>query len=533
MLGTTLVRDAWGEAPALSLGPQLLALQAGAIIGAKSMGLRLRLVVLLMLPLLLVSGVYSVVRVQQEVLARVQDEQERAAKMARTIQIAVENALALRVRQSTDLVGLLENLTLGQREIDRIRIFDWDGQVLAASSAQTVALSPQSDAIVQVIKTGIPGLVETHGGDRSWVVYILPVRYLAPVGRNRSSARLAALEIAFVAPDGRTMARQAIREVLVRVGILTVVLALLIAVVLQHQVLRPLADLAQSIRDLGEGRRGPPLPVKRQDELGELAEAFNRMTERLEEARQRVVAEGEYALDLEQQLRRSETLAVAGKLASGIAHEVGTPLNIISGRAEIVLRSLPAEHSGRQDLERIIHQIDRVSNIVRSLLDAVRLGKLEIQRVPIEVLISRLLLLLEHVVRKRGISITTSIPEDLSDVAGDSGRLQQVFINLLMNAVEATPPTGQISINARPCLNDGRAGVSVEVTDTGMGIPPDALGQVFEAFYTTKPAGQGTGLGLAITRDIVRDHGGTIVAQSRPGHGTTFTVWLPGYEGLT
>jgi signal transduction histidine kinase len=518
-----------GRVP-LSFDPQLLAVQAGAIIGAKSMGLRLRLVVLLMLPLLLVSGVYSVVRVQQEVLTRVEDEQERAARMARTVQIAVENALVLRVRQFTDLADLLESLTIGQREIDRIRLLDRKGQVLAASSVRTVTLAPQSDAIARAIETGTPGLVETHGDGRSWVVFILPVRYLAPVGRSRSGTRWAALEIAFVAPDGRAMARQAVRDVLVRVGILTVVLAALIAVVLQRQVLRPLADLARSIRDLGEGRRGPPLPVKRQDELGELADAFNRMTERLEEARQRVVAEGEYALDLEQQLRRSETLAVAGKLASGIAHEVGTPLNIISGRAEIVLRSLPPAHPGRQDLERIIHQIDRVSNIVRSLLDSVRLGKLEIQRVPIELLMSRLLLLLEHVTRKRGISITTSIREDVSDVAGDSARLQQVFINLLMNAVEATSPNGQIGISARPCANDGRAGVSVEVTDTGMGIPPDALGQVFEAFYTTKPAGQGTGLGLAIARDIVRDHEGTIVAQSRPGHGTTFTVWLPTYE---
>jgi signal transduction histidine kinase len=223
---------------------------------------------------------------------------------------------------------------------------------------------------------------------------------------------------------------------------------------------------------------------------------------------------------------------VAGKLASGIAHEVGTPLNIISGRAEMVLQSLPPEHPGREDLERIIHQIDRVSNIVRSLLDAVRLGKLEIQRVPVEVLISRLLPLLEHVVRKRRISVTTNIPEDLRDVAGDPGRLQQVFINLLMNAVEATPPNGQITIKAWPCPNDGRAGVSAAVTDTGPGISPDALGQVFEPFYTTKPAGQGTGLGLAISRDIVRDHGGTILAQSRPGHGATFTVWLPEYETL-
>jgi len=229
-------------------------------------------------------------------------------------------------------------------------------------------------------------------------------------------------------------------------------------------------------------------------------------------------------------LRRSETLAVAGKLASGIAHEVGTPLNIISGRAEMVLASLPSDHPGREDLERIIQQIDRVSNIVRSLLDAVWLGKLEIQRVHVGLLIGRLLALLEHVVRKRGITMTTSIPESVPDVAGDPSRLQQVFINLLMNAVEATPDDGQITIRAWSGSDEGRDGVLVEVTDTGAGISPDALGQVFEPFYTTKPVGQGTGLGLAISRDIVRDHGGTIVAQSRPGQGAAFMVWLPEYE---
>ena len=174
-----------------------------------------------------------------------------------------------------------------------------------------------------------------------------------------------------------------------------------------------------------------------------------------------------------------------------------------------------------------------MSNIVRSLLDTVRLGKLEIQRVSVEALISRLLPLLEHVVRRRGISITTSIPGDLPDVAGDPSRLQQVFINLLMNAVEAIPSEGTISIGAWPSSNDGRLGVTVEVTDTGLGIPPDALEQVFEPFYTTKPVGEGTGLGLAITRDIIRDHGGTIVARSQLAQGSSFVVWLPEYEVLT
>jgi two-component system, NtrC family, sensor kinase len=462
----------------------------------------------------------------------VEEERARAAGTARTIQIAVESALAVRGRPQAELMDLVNDLTLGQPAIDRIRILDRDGHVLAASNARPGPHPPSPDTVARVIETGTGGVVETHSRAGDWWVYVLPVKASMAMGRLASTPPRMALEIAFAAPDTQQMARQAIRDVLVRVGSLTVVLALLIGVVLQRQVLRPLANLARSIRALGEGRPGPPLPVKRHDELGELAEAFNRMAEHLEDARQRLVAEAEYALDLEQQLRRSETLAVAGKLASGIAHEVGTPLNIISGRAEMVLRSLPPEHPGRQDLERIIHQIDRVSNIVRSLLDTVRLGKPEIQRVSIETLIGRLLPLLEHVVRKRGISMTTSIPADLRSVAGDAGRLQQVFINLLMNAVEATPPDGLISIKAWSSSNDGRAGVTVEVTDTGAGIPRDALGQVFEPFYTTKPVGEGTGLGLAISRDIVRDHRGTIVAESRPGHGSTFIVWLPEYEVL-
>ncbi|HYB41182.1 MAG TPA: HAMP domain-containing protein, partial [Candidatus Methylomirabilis sp.] len=370
------------------------------------MKLRLRLVLLLMLPLLLVSAVYGVLRVRQEAQARVADERGRATGMARTIQIAVENALAVRGRQHLELVSLLDSLTLGQEAIDRIRIIDRGGETLASSNTHTADLPENSDEVAQVIKTGVESVVENRDRGRTWWVYVLPVQYRAPRDRAHPAAGRVALEIAFIAPDSRKMASQAISDVLLRVGGFTVVLALLIAVVLQRQVLRPLVDLTQSIRAVGEGRRGPPLPVKRRDELGQLAEAFNRMTERLDEARRRLVDEGEYALDLEQQLRRSETLAVAGKLASGIAHEVGTPLNIISGRAEIVLRSLPPQHPGRPDLERIIDQIDRVSNIVRSLLDSVRVGKLEIQRVPVGMLISRLLPLLEPVARKRGIAVT-------------------------------------------------------------------------------------------------------------------------------
>ena len=135
-----------------------------------------------MLPLLVVSGVYGMVRVQQETRARVEDERERAAATARTIQIAVESSLAVRGRPHAELVDLLDDLTLGQTAIDRIRVFDRTGQVLAASNPRTAALPPSGETVARVIEQGTGDIIESHAGDKDSWVYILPVRYSAPWG---------------------------------------------------------------------------------------------------------------------------------------------------------------------------------------------------------------------------------------------------------------------------------------------------------------------------------------------------------------
>ena len=322
----------------------------------------------------------------------------------------------------------------------------------------------------------------------------------------------------------------ATQDILVAVSVLTLVLALLAALVLQRQVLRPLSRLAGSMRALGEGQPAPPLPVRRQDEFGAVAEAFNRMVGQLDAAHRQILEKGEHMLDLGQQLRRAATLAIAGKLASSIAHEVGTPLNIIVGRAEILLRSLPADDPGRAELQVIVGQIDRISGIIRSLLDTVRPQKPEVQPVALGPVVERLVPLLGYLGRGGGISIVTDVPPDLPQIAADPGQLQQVLSNLLMNALEASPPGGRITVTARACLSDGRPGVATAVTDSGPGIARDLIGKIFEPFYTTKPAGQGTGLGLAICRDIAQSHEGKLSVESREGVGTTFTLWLPRQE---
>ena len=485
------------------------------------MGLRLRLFFVLIIPLTLLVGLYAFVRVREEEGQLLAAEQRNASVTARAIQIAVENAV--RDRQLADIRRLLSELVNRQEQIERIRIYDKSLASTLESEPGAAGGPVAAERLRRVMTQGRSEVVADEGPTADTFSHVMPLR-------GRRGEIIGALEVLFSSPGAREKRERATRDAVIRLSLLALGLAGLTAFVLSRQVLRPLRHLTRSIRALGEGQVGPPLPVGRGDEVGQVAEAFNRMAESLEAARQRLLLESDRAVDLEQQLRRAETLAVAGKLTSGIAHEVGTPLNIISGRAEILLRSLPSDHPGRPDLEVIVAQTDRISAIIRSLLDTVRQQKPEIQPVDIPVLLDRVVPLLEHMARRRGVSIAASAAPPLPDVAADPTQVQQVLINLIVNAMDATPRGGRIGIEAWACPNDGRPGVAVAVSDTGSGIPAEALSHVFEPFFTTKPAGQGTGLGLPICRDILREHGGTLAVQSREGHGTTFTAWLPVHE---
>jgi signal transduction histidine kinase len=318
--------------------------------------------------------------------------------------------------------------------------------------------------------------------------------------------------------------------------VLAAVLALVVGLALQRLVFRPVADLTQGIERVAAGEPRATVPVRSRDELGRVAAAFNRMTERLEEARQRVETETGRSLELMRRLRQTESLAVAGKLCSSIAHEVGTPLNIIAGRAELMLRALPKDSPLREDLDVIVAQIDRISRMIRATLDPFR--QREPERVPVDThsVTDALRPLLQHFARSRGVTLAVSVPANLPPVLVDPGHLQQVMINLLTNAIEATPSGGRVDVTAaRQTDGDEGPGVAIAVRDTGSGIPPDVLPRIFDPFFSTKPARDGSGLGLAICRDLVRSNGSDIQVASTPGDGTTFTVWLPeaGLEART
>jgi signal transduction histidine kinase len=240
----------------------------------------------------------------------------------------------------------------------------------------------------------------------------------------------------------------------------------------------------------------------------------------------RLDAETERSMDLEHRLRRTAMVAVAGKLTASLAHEVGTPLNIISGQAEFVLKGLPAGDPRRENLEGIVAQIERISRIISSLLDTVRPQGLQLEPTQLTALVDQVFPLLRHTARQKEVSLSRDIP-DLPTIQADPAQLQQLLINLVLNALDATSAGGRITISAATCRRRDREGVAIAVADNGTGISPTLLPRIFDAFLTTKPRGKGTGLGLAICRDIVRAHDGDITAESTVGAGSTFTVWLP------
>jgi signal transduction histidine kinase len=443
---------------------------------------------------------------------------------AKAIQISVENAL--RDRQMSDIRRFLTELVEGQEQIDRIRVFNHALQPTLVSNPLSIGEQVPDDPLRRVLQSGVAEWFYVERGIQPVLYYIVPLR-------GRRGGVEAALEIVQLASGVEERVRAARWDVVFRLGTLLVSVALLTGFILQRQVLRPLARLMDGIRRLDQGVAAAPLPVERPDELGRVAAAFNTMAEHLDSARAKLLEETERALELERQVRHAQTVAVAGRLATALAHEVGTPLNIISGRAETVLRGLPADDRRRDELTVIIDQIDRICGMIRSLLDTVRPAKPEIQRVDIAPVVTGLAPLLRHAARVKAVALETDVPASLPTVLADPNQLQQIVINLVVNAVEATPDGGTVRIAATTAEHEGRPGVHVVVRDSGPGIPADLRARVFQPFFTTKPPGHGTGLGLTICRDIVKEHGGTIAVDDAPEGGAAVVIWLPVAESAT
>jgi two-component system NtrC family sensor kinase len=228
-------------------------------------------------------------------------------------------------------------------------------------------------------------------------------------------------------------------------------------------------------------------------------------------------------VSLEDQLVQAEKLSSTGLLAAGVAHEVNTPLAVIASQAQLLARQLPEGDSRSGTLEKIIRQAFRASEIVNNLLKFSRVSGTEQSEVDLNKVIRETLSLAEPMLRASKISVNPQLTSDLPGIFGNFGKLQQVFMNLIFNARDAMPRGGELTI----VTETEDSTVQVEVSDNGVGIPPDHLNRIFDPFFTTKSTTRGTGLGLAVSYGIIREHSGKIRVESAVGQGTCFRLEFP------
>ena len=304
------------------------------------------------------------------------------------------------------------------------------------------------------------------------------------------------------------------------------VLALLLGRWLVGEPVRQLVDKA---RKVGQGDLGSPLRFGRKDELGELAAEMNAMCDAIEKANGSLEAEARARASAQEQLRRAERLATVGKLASGIAHELGTPLSVVAGHAQMIAAGEVSGEAVARSAQIIDREAARMAGIVRQLLDFARRKAPEGGSSDAARVVRETLTLMEPMARKNRVDQRLEVPDIPVLVQIEAASLQQVILNIGMNAHQSMTGGGTLTV----CVNDGRdadasrpeSWVEVRVHDTGAGIAEQDLPHIFEPFFTTKPVGAGTGLGLSVVHGIVEDHGGRIEVRSNPGD-TTFSVYL-------
>jgi len=281
--------------------------------------------------------------------------------------------------------------------------------------------------------------------------------------------------------------------------------------------MRPVDQIVKMSKKIMNGNLTARCSIRPSGEMGMLCKTIDQMADAFEEHEKRIQRE------TQMQIGQSEKLASIGRLAAGIAHEINNPLTGVLSFAHLLKNKKTNDEQDIKDIDVIIHETTRVRDIVRGLLDFARQSAPNKEFVNINEIIHQLINLIKNQKEFKKITISENFDKNLPELLADKNLLQQVFLNLILNAAEAITDKGYITIST--ILTDQK--VTISVRDTGCGIKKDDLNKIFDPFYTTKPVGKGTGLGLSVSYGIVQQHEGTIQVESEEEKGTTFTVILP------
>jgi|GEM_PF-149300 len=458
--------------------------------------------------------------------------------------------VAMREGRSQDVQRILEEVGKDP-DIEKIIIFDRRGRILRASQPELVGKVLDRDRLSRYLDQ--PDFAVTGLQENGQLVHAV-VKKL----RNRPECQgchrpgedvngILHVDMSFRQTQVQIaeMERTAVWTMLLTAAILAVGGAILMVRLVE----RPVASLVRAITKVEGGDLEARAPITTRDELGRLTESFNTMVEKLRAARAEI--EGYHR----ERLDRAERLATLGELAASLAHEIKNPLAGIAGAVQVMADDLPAADPRKEIMHEILSQVHRLDRTVRDLLAFARPGKPDVAPCDIHQVLDRVLFLLAESPEAKSVRIVRAYQPGIPRLDADGKQLGQVFLNLILNAVQAMPDGGSVTIATRlvdwairesvdvdqatgdrgglsPPIHrstiprvDQSGWVEAAVSDTGPGIPPHILKDIFTPFVSTKH--RGTGLGLSVSRRIVEDHGGWIEAESLPDRGATFRVFLP------
>ncbi len=447
-------------------------------------------------------------------------------------------------------------------EADRVRDHDLIGRTLGASVA-AVWRSEGEDRALRLVQAANAGESRIHfrwvwptGPDAATDLHIDPTTLaglapettftrIAPDDRGAPQRftyaivalrdRIGALELSEPLDAERAFVRRTVIETARTTAVLALTTALLSYLLGSWLVGRPVRALVGKARRIGRGDFTGPLQLASRDDFAELAAELNATAEALVVANETVGRETSARIVALEQLRHADRLTTVGKLASGVAHELGTPLNVVIARAQMIASGEVGQPASRDYARVIVDSAQKMTRIIRQLLEFARRRDPRKETSDIAAVARHGLDLLRPLAQKQSVSLVLDDRGGPYDTSVDSAQIEQALTNLIVNAIQASPGPAEVSVQVRRERRDPPADhggetedwIALRVQDSGPGIAPENLGRVFEPFFTTKDVGEGTGLGLSVAYGIARDHGGWIDVQSEPGKGSTFTIFVP------
>lgn len=443
--------------------------------------------------------------------------EEEMLLTGRAMRVATENAL--RDGQLHDVEATVSALEEIRADVD-VLMFGPDGRLRAASEGAP-AIQPTTTGG----PTGRPFVDVSLDDNRA--VLVLPL--------SNDVKSLGTLLIHRPLDDIRADLRRELSALALAVFGFTFIVTALVYALGVALVGRPLARLSVAMAGVGHGEFHPRLDMRRRDEIGRLTRDFAAMLGELEQARANLEREQDAHRRSTRALQDADRLATIGQLSAGLAHEIGSPLQVLHGRARRLLRVADRPEDVRRTAEVIADQAERITRIVHQLLDVARRRRSHSRGSPAAA-VRTVVELLEIEAERIGVSLELELAPALPTQTGDTDYLQQIALNLVRNALQASSEHGRVVVSlASHALataeNSPRSMLRLTVRDQGRGIPADARPLLFEPFFTTRASEGGTGLGLAIVGSLVKELRGTITFTSEPGRGSQFVVELPVADG--